>query len=143
MKLAPVIVRYDAGLHCRSMVRERRVRRAALMLGLLLASACTAPTPPAPATAPSAIPAPTGTVTLAATQTTLPSVTPIGAPSVTPTGAPSVTPTGAPAGTPVATERVPTGNVLSITQVVGLSFIDPQHGWLLAASCQENFCPAT
>src|SRR5579859_2984310 len=130
------------------MVILRLARRGWVVAVLLLTSACAAATP-APIMSP--------TAAVVASPTTLPpSVTATVAPTralaatqaVThaPTLAPSRTPeqTATVAAEPTGTPLVATGQVLSIDQIIDLTFIDSRQGWLLAAGpCLGQVCPVT
>src|SRR5690349_767526 len=104
-----------------------------LVAVLMVAAACAAPgqgsvasqtAMPPPATA-SVAPTPAATVTRAITQA--------------PTAAPTLTPPMTPATATAAATAVTAGQAISIEQILGLSFIDSQQGWLLAAGA----CPGS
>ena len=116
--------------------------RVRLVAVLMLASACAAPTA-APVTSPAATPLTSPTSTPLAVAATVEPTRPLAATQPagdTPTLAPSLTPQA----TPTATPTVAAGQVLSIYQTIGLTFIDPRQGWLLASGpCLGQVCPVT
>src|SRR5438105_2325588 len=131
------------------MINKRLAGRLTLVAVWLVAAAC-ASTTPAPSASPPAAPPPTATVAAptqppvatqtAATQPALstPSPSPIKALTTPPLATPTM------AAMPTSTPALPAGQVLSISQIIALSFIDPKQGWLLAAGpCVEQVCATT